>query len=150
MLGAWENDRGEKGVSYSPVVYDVIYEWSHRYDPRKFSTSRSIVTYIPHDRNLGNVISAYLILLWINLEHGYNIYVDKASHNQLKLYFKNVEQTPVKILEEGLCDWDEFGFQKFEVFENLDYPTLDLTQQKNYVLFSANMCTEDFFHLNEK
>ena len=88
--------------------------FGNRYDPRKFVTSPSIVTYIPHDQNLGNVISAYLILLWINLEHGYSVYVDKASHNQLKFYFKNVDQTPVKVLEESLCDWDEFGFQKFE------------------------------------
>ena len=85
-----------------------------RYDPRKFATSQSIVTYIPHDRNLGNVISTYLILLWIHLEHGYNVYMDKAAHLQLKLYFKNVDDTPVKILEEGLCDWDQFGFEKFE------------------------------------
>jgi hypothetical protein len=35
-----------------------------RYDPRKFKSSTSIVTFLPHDRNLGNVISAYLILLW--------------------------------------------------------------------------------------
>ena len=50
----------------------------------------------------------------IHHEHGYNVYLDKASHIQLKLYFKNVDQTPVKILEEDLCDRDQFGFKKYQ------------------------------------
>jgi hypothetical protein len=50
-------ENSKKNVSYQFVS-------GNRYDPRKFSKSRSIVTFVPHDRNLGNVISAYLILLW--------------------------------------------------------------------------------------
>ncbi len=40
--------------------------------------------------------------------------MDKAAQVQLKLYFQNVDQMPVKVLEEGLCDWDQFGFQRYE------------------------------------
>ena len=51
-----------------------------RYDPKKFSKSPSIVTYFPGGR-LGNKLTAYLTLLWINLEFGFEVYYEKASYN---------------------------------------------------------------------
>ena len=85
-----------------------------------------------------------MVQIWNDTKNQINSFVSgrKTIEKLVKIIrFLNGAQTPI---------FRMFGFQKFEVFENLDYPTLDLTQQKNYVLFSANMCTEDFFHLNEK
>ena len=40
--------------------------------------------------------------------------MDKASSIQLKAYFKNLDQVPIKILEDDLCGWDQFGFKPYE------------------------------------
>lgn len=83
-----------------------------RYDPKKFQTTPSIVTYFPGGR-LGNMLTAYLFLLWIKLEHGYDTYFEKESYKYMEYFFANLNGT-VKILEEDLCDWTQFGFKKFE------------------------------------
>lgn len=49
-----------------------------RYDPRKFKNSPSIMTYFPGGR-LGNKITAYLSLLWMKLDFGYDTFFEKES-----------------------------------------------------------------------
>jgi hypothetical protein len=51
-----------------------------RYDPKKFTSSPSIMTYIPGGR-LGNMITAYLTLFWLQLDYGYDTYFEKESLN---------------------------------------------------------------------
>ena len=50
-----------------------------RYDPKKFSKANSIMTYFPGGR-LGNMITAYLTLLWMKLEFGYDVYFEKEAY----------------------------------------------------------------------
>ena len=50
-----------------------------RYDPKKFLASPSVVTYFPGGR-LGNKLTAYLMLLWLKLEFGFDIYFEKESY----------------------------------------------------------------------
>merc|ERR1712001_131626 len=81
------------------------------YDPKKFKESTSIVTYFPGGR-LGNTITAYLTLYWVQLEYGIETYFEKESKERLEHYFENVNKH--KVLEDDLCDWISFGFQKYE------------------------------------
>jgi len=83
-----------------------------RYDPRKFRNSPSVMTYFPGGR-MGNMITAYLTLLWMKLEFNYDVYLEKQSYLFMNLIFKNINET-TKVLEDGLCDWRQFGFQKYE------------------------------------
>jgi hypothetical protein len=82
------------------------------YDKEKFKTSPSIFTYFPEGR-LGNKITAYLTLLWLKLDFGLDVYYEKESFENLDYYFENVKGT-VKILEDSLCNWKDFGFEKYE------------------------------------
>ena len=50
-----------------------------RYDPRKFKNSPSVMTYFPGGR-MGNMITAYLTLLWMKLEFNYDVYLEKQSY----------------------------------------------------------------------
>ena len=50
-----------------------------RYDPRKFRNSPSVMTYFPGGR-MGNMITAYLTLLWMKLEFNYDVYLEKQSY----------------------------------------------------------------------
>ena len=83
-----------------------------KYDEEKFKTSPSIFTYFPEGR-LGNKITAYLTLLWLKLDFGVDTYYEKESFENLDYYFENVRGT-VKILEDSLCNWKDFGFEKYE------------------------------------
>ena len=81
------------------------------YDYEKFKDSNSILTYFPGGR-LGNAITAYLTLYWLQLEFGLDTYFEKESKERLELIFENVNKH--KVLEEDLCNWKSFGFQKYE------------------------------------
>ena len=81
------------------------------YDYENLKDSPSIVTYFPGGR-LGNAITAYLTLFWVKLEYGLDTYFEKESYDLLKLYFENVDDH--KVLEEDLCNWKNFGFQKYQ------------------------------------
>ena len=81
------------------------------YQPERFKESTSIVTYFPGGR-LGNTITAYLTLYWVQLEYGIETYFEKESKERLEHYFENVNKH--KVLEDDLCDWISFGFQKYE------------------------------------
>lgn len=81
-----------------------------RYDPKKFPNSRSVVTFFAGGR-LGNKISAYLNLLWVHLDHDQDVYYEKESFEVLDRYFENIN---IPTLEDGLCDWRTFPFQKYE------------------------------------
>ena len=54
-----------------------------RYDPLKFKTSPSIMTYIPGGR-LGNKMSAFLMLLWLKLDFGFDVYYPKDDYEVRK------------------------------------------------------------------
>ena len=82
------------------------------YDREKFQTSPSIFTYFPEGR-LGNKITAYLTLLWLKLDFGLDIYYEKESFENIDYFFENVRGT-VKVLEDSLCNWKDFGFEKYE------------------------------------
>ena len=81
------------------------------YNYATFKDSTSIATYFPGGR-LGNTITSYLTLLWLKLDFGLDTYFEKQSIQLLEQYFENVTQH--KVLEEDLCDWKKFGFQKYQ------------------------------------
>ena len=86
------------------------------YDYETFKNSTSIVTYFPGGR-LGNAITAYLTLYWVQLEYGLDTYFEKESLERLQLYFENVDKH--KVLEEDLCNWKNFRWQKYQ--GNMEY-----------------------------
>jgi len=83
-----------------------------RYDPKKFAKSPSMLTYFPGGR-LGNMLTSYLTLLWLKLEFGYDTYYEKEAFQFLNKIFANINGT-VNVLEDSLCDWQQFGFRKYE------------------------------------
>jgi hypothetical protein len=92
------------------------------YNSETFKDSPSIVTYFPGGR-LGNTITAYLTLYWVQLEYGLDTYFEKESKQLLELYFENVDKH--KVLETDLCNWKSFGFQKYRGnIEHLGNPEL--------------------------
>ena len=82
------------------------------YNAKEFKKSPSIFTYFPEGR-LGNKISAFLFLYWLKLDFGLDVYYEKESYEVLGYIFANVAGT-VKILEDELCDWKKFKFEKYE------------------------------------
>ena len=84
----------------------------YRYDPSFFPDEPSIVTYFP-DGRLGNGLSSYLMMLWVKLDHGLETYMQREAIDMLSQYFVYANTTH-KVLEEDLCDWRAFGFQKYE------------------------------------
>jgi hypothetical protein len=63
--------------------------------------------YLPGGR-LGNMISSFLMMLWVKLESSsssssdFVVYLDKESHKVMGRYFENLE---MPVLEESLCDY---------------------------------------------
>ena len=54
----------------------------YAYDPQKFHHEPSIVTYFPNGR-LGNVISAYITLSWIQMDHKLHTYIERGAADVL-------------------------------------------------------------------
>ena len=75
-------------------------------------TSPSIVTYFPGGR-LGNMLTAFLTLLWVHWETGLDVYFEKESHDFMNTFFENIDYIPT--LEDSFCDWRQFPFKKYEV-----------------------------------
>lgn len=109
-----ENDAHHETTKYcdSNKSADSCTKPCLKYDAQKFKNSPSIFTYFPEGR-LGNKISAYLYLFWLKLDFGLDVYFEKESFDMLNYFFANVRGT-MKVLEESLCDWREFGFEKYE------------------------------------
>ena len=63
--------------------------------------STSIIMYLPGGR-LGNMISSYLMMLWVKLENGYIAYLDADTSAVMKRYFENID---MPVLEKSLCDY---------------------------------------------
>ena len=61
----------------------------------------SIVMYLPGGR-LGNMISAYLMMLWVKLENGYDAFLDADTSAVMRRYFENID---MPVLEESLCNY---------------------------------------------
>ena len=57
--------------------------------------------YLPGGR-LGNMISSYLMMLWVKLENGYIAYLDAESSAVMKRYFDTID---MPVLERSLCDY---------------------------------------------
>ena len=83
------------------------------YNAKEFKKSRSIFTYFPEGR-LGNKISAFLFLYWLKLDFGLDVYYERESYEVLDYIFANIAETKLKILEDELCDWKKFKFEKYE------------------------------------
>ena len=70
-----------------------------------------MATYFPGGR-LGNMLTAFLTLYWLKLDFGLDVYLEKEAHQFLDRYFEGINE--VKVLEDGLCDWRQFPFVKYE------------------------------------
>jgi len=83
-----------------------------KFNAKQFKNSPSIFTYFPEGR-LGNKITAFAFLYWLKLDFGLDVYYERESYEVLNRIFANVEGK-MKVLEDELCDWTKFGFQKYE------------------------------------
>ena len=54
----------------------------YAYDPQKFHFEDSILTYFPNGR-LGNAISAYMMLSWVQLDHKLPTYLERQAVDML-------------------------------------------------------------------
>ena len=54
----------------------------YAYDPQKFQFEDSILTYFPNGR-LGNAISAYMMLSWVQLDHKLPTYLERKAVDML-------------------------------------------------------------------
>lgn len=70
------------------------------------------MTYFPGGR-LGNMLTAFLTLLWVKLDMNLDVYLEQEAHEFLDHYFEGV--SAVNVLEKGLCNWKDFPFKKYEV-----------------------------------
>ncbi len=57
-----------------------------RYDPKKFASTPTMVTYFPGGR-MGNMLTAFLMLLWLKLEFGFDVYYEKSSLMVRKCFY---------------------------------------------------------------
>ena len=70
------------------------------------------------------MITTFAALLWLNWDHGYNVFMEKATKQSLSRIFVGHIET-MKTLEESLCDHTQFGFQKL-------FLDLDLVDSEEY------------------
>lgn len=54
-----------------------------------------------------------MTLLWLKMDHGLDVYLDRSSFKTMRLYFENIGGG-VKVLEDHLCNWKDFGFFNYE------------------------------------
>eukprot|EP00096_Caligus_rogercresseyi_P011923 TRINITY_DN4842_c0_g1_i1.p1 TRINITY_DN4842_c0_g1~~TRINITY_DN4842_c0_g1_i1.p1 ORF type:complete len:380 (+),score=14.15 TRINITY_DN4842_c0_g1_i1:58-1197(+) len=80
------------------------------YDEKKFKNSSSVFTMFPGGR-LGNMISAYMYITWLQWEYGLQVYFERKSHKHMSKFFKNIK---IPILEDAFCDYRKFPFEIFE------------------------------------
>ena len=78
---------GSAGTMTGPVLTDTSRKIEpnpdcYAYDPQKFHHEPSIVTYFPNGR-LGNVISAYVTLSWIQMDHKLHTYIERGAADVL-------------------------------------------------------------------
>ena len=66
------------------------------------------------------MITAFTTLLWINWEHGFHTFMEKSTKHALAHIFVD-EIERMKTLEDSLCEYSQFGFQKiFLDLEKID------------------------------
>ena len=68
--------------------------------------------YLPGGR-LGNMISSYLMMLWVKLENGYIAYLDAETSAVMKRYFESID---MPVLEDSLCDYKFAYTTKHSIF----------------------------------
>jgi hypothetical protein len=78
-----------------------------QYDAESFKNSKSLFTFFPEGR-LGNKLSAFLNLYFLKLEFGLDVYYETESYNFLNKFFPNAKSA-LKVLENELCNWKDFG-----------------------------------------
>ena len=83
-----------------------------RFDPNVKEKSPSLITVLAEGPT-GPMISAYCTMLWINWSHNLPIFLEKSTKMALAQIFEGVNG--MKTLEESLCNWREFGFEKLNV-----------------------------------
>jgi hypothetical protein len=58
--------------------------------------------------------------LWLKKDHNLDVYLEREAFDRLNLYFENIGGG-IKVLEDSICDWREFGFPNYE--ENVELLT---------------------------
>jgi hypothetical protein len=51
--------------------------------------------------------------MWLKLDHNLDVYLERKSFEMLNQFFENIGGG-IKVLEDSLCDWKEFGFTHYE------------------------------------
>ena len=63
------------------------------------------------------MITAFTTLLWLNWDHGFHVFMEKSTKRALsQIFVDQIER--IKTLEDSLCEYGQFGFQK--IFVDLD------------------------------
>jgi hypothetical protein len=55
--------------------------------------------------------------MWLKLDHNLDVYLEQKSFEMLNQFFENIGGG-IKVLEDSLCNWKEFGFTHYE--ENVE------------------------------
>ena len=63
---------------------------------------------------VGRRITSFITLLWLNLEHGFNVFIPKSTKETLSEMFVGQIES-MRTLEDSLCDYKEFGFQTQQI-----------------------------------
>ena len=63
---------------------------------------------------VGRRITSFITLLWLNLEHGFNVFLPKSTKETLSEMFVGQIES-MRTLEDSLCDYKEFGFQTQQI-----------------------------------
>ena len=83
-----------------------------RYDPHIMKNSPSLITCFAEGRT-GNMISAYVSLLWVKWEYNLPVFMEKATKNILQKVFVGLDDFPT--LEDNLCNFREFPFRRVDI-----------------------------------
>ena len=60
---------------------------------------------------------SFQTLIWMKIDYNYDVYLERSAFATLRRYFDDIDGG-IKVLEESLCDWREFGFSHYKV--NMD------------------------------
>ena len=82
------------------------------------------------------MLTAFTTLLWINWNHGFTVFMEKPMKQTLsKIFIDQIES--MKTLEDSLCDYKEFGFEKRVV-------DLDMLESDDYKIGKALVLQTDY------
>ena len=82
------------------------------------------------------MLTAFTTLLWINWNHGFTVFMEKPMKQTLsKIFIDQIES--MKTLEDSLCDYKEFGFEKRVI-------DLDMLESDDYKIGKALVLQTDY------